>query len=399
MAWKCVKVEEQREYLVKSYVSKAASMSELCEECGVSRTTGYKWYYRYLEEVESGLLDQSRAPKFPKRKFSEEQMKVALELKQKRPKYGPSKIAALLARKFPDQAWPSSTRLYHLFREHHLICSRKLRRRVPRTHPLGQVNASNDVWCADFKGWFLTEDQSKIEPLTITDGYSRFVIRCLHLERKRSIDVWRVYSEAFHEYGLPLRIRTDNGPPFATTGVGRLSSLSVNLIKAGVIPEWINPGHPEENGRHERFHRSLKEAVASPPANTFSEQIVRMGAFTDEYNFDRPHEALGQQTPGSYYDPSPRQWDGILRAPEYDSKEMAIRKVCSNGCIHWKRLECYLGKVLSNEYVGLREAGNGYYRVFYGPVFLGTLIEGEGFKRPEFPKKKSRRAFVNHVSE
>lgn len=393
MAWRCVKVEERREYLVKSYTSKAASMSELCEECGVSRTTGYKWYHRYIEEGECSFSDKSRAPKSPKRKFTQGQMTMALELKQKHPRFGPNKIAAVLQREYPEQTWPSPTRLYLLFKEHHLVCSRKLRRRVPRTHPLGDVNASNDVWCADFKGWFLTEDQSKIEPLTITDGYSRFVIKCIHLEKKRSIDVWRVYSEAFFEYGRPLRIRTDNGPPFATTGVGRLSSLSVNLIKAGVIPEWINPGHPEENGRHERFHRSLNEAIANPPARTFSEQMTRMRSFVEEYNFDRPHEGLGQQTPGSYYEPSIRQWDGKLRPPEYDSKEMAVRKVGSSGCIHWKGLECYLGQVLSTEYVGIKEVGDGRHQVYYGPVFLGMLDEAVGFRRPELLRRKSATNF------
>lgn len=388
MAWRLTKVEDQREYLVKAYLSKMATMKELCEEYGISRKTGYKWLHRYMKGGLGALLDIKRAPKEPYRKYSEEKIARALELKQKRPKYGPKKILALLERNYSDEEWPSPTRLYEIFKAHHLVCSRKLRRRVPRTHPLGEVNASNDVWCADFKGWFMTGDQSKVEPLTITDGYSRYLIKCQHLERKTFEEVWGAYKQAFDAYGLPKRIRTDNGPPFATTGVGRLSRLAINLIKAGVTPEWITPGHPQENGRHERFHRSLSYETASPPAESFSEQIERMRVYTDEYNFERPHEALGLQTPGSFYEPSKREWDGILRSPEYDTDKVSVRKVGSNGCIHVKGEEYYIGQVLGGEYVAMEPLGFGDYRIYYGPVLLGSLIGKVGFKRPELDPRK-----------
>jgi transposase InsO family protein len=382
MAWRNVKVEDLREYLVQSYVNNIASMKELCKECGVSRKTGYKWLQRYQESGKKGLIDHSRAPLNPERKFSNDQINTCLELKQKYPKYGPKKIHVLLKKHYPEIEWPCSTRLYEIFKEYHLVCSRKLKRRVPRTHPLGEVNGSNDVWCADFKGWFMTKDNTKIEPFTVTDGYSRFIIRCTHLERKRAGDVWKILSQAFHEYGLPKRFRTDNGPPFATIGVGRLSELSVNLIKAGVMPEWINPGHPEENGRHERFHKSLKDAIATPPADNFLQQISVMKAFTEEYNFERPHEALNMEVPGSIYSPSQRIWDGNLRSPEYDSNKM-LRKVGENGCINLSRKEHYLGTVISGEYVSLDEVDNDSFQVHYGPVYLGTLIRGEGFIQPK----------------
>jgi transposase InsO family protein len=365
-------------------------MSELCEECEVSRKTGYKWIKRYSERGLDGLLDKSRAPLAPSRKYPKEQIDIVLELKQKRPSYGPKKICAILNKRYPEESWPGPTRLYEILKEHHLVCSRKLRRRVPRTQPLGEVNASNDVWCADFKGWFLTKDKSKVEPFTVTDGFSRFIIRCDHFERKRFEDVWKSLSSAFHEYGLPQRIRTDNGPPFATTGVGRLSQLSVHLIKAGVTPEWINPGHPEENGRHERFHKSLKYAVANPPAETFGEQLSRIKVFIEEYNFERPHESLGLEVPGSYYSPSPRIWDGRLRSPEYDTSEIMVRKVGQNGCINVNRNENYIGSVISGEYVGLKKIDEDCYRIFYGPVLLGTLLNKNDFRRPELPPWKQR---------
>ena len=357
-------------------------MSELCEECGVSRKTGYKWYHRYLEGGAAALHDQSRSPQNPSRKYSEEVMAEALELKLKHLAYGPKKIRAMLKRRFPDREWPSATRLYEVFKEHHLVCPRKLRRRVPRTHPLGELNESNDVWCADFKGRILTGDGSTYEPLTITDGFSRFAIRCAHLERKTFEEVWRVYTDAFEEYGLPHRIRTDNGPPFASTSAGRLSRLAINLVKVGIKPEWIKPGHPEESGRHERFHRSLKAETASPPAFTFAAQAQRTEVFVEEYNFERPHEALDLEVPGSVYVPSTRIWDGILRSPEYDTSRMEVRKVCRNGCIHWKRMNCYVGQVLTGEYIGLQPVGDGKLQAYYGPVWLGTVFEGEGFEVP-----------------
>ena len=200
MAWRQTKVEDQREYLVKSYLSKLSTMKALCDECDVSRKTGYKWVKRYKEGGLEALSDLSRAPKNPFRKFSDEDIQIALELKLRYPKYGPKKIAAMLVRKFPDCTWPSPARLYGIFKKHHLVCSRKLRRRVARTHPLSHANKSNDVWSADFKGWFKTKDRTKIEPLTITDGYSRYVICCQHIERKTCEEVWKVYSKAFLKF-------------------------------------------------------------------------------------------------------------------------------------------------------------------------------------------------------
>lgn len=387
MAWRRISVEEEREYLVKCYISKQASMKELCDECGVSRKTGYKWVRRFEQYGLEGLADQSRAPLNPIKTYSEQQTQLILELKSKKPTYGPKKLLPILEKAYPDLDWPSQTRLYQILKENGMVSSRKLRRRVPRTHPLENVNESNDTWCADFKGWFKTQDQAKVEPFTITDGYSRFIIRCLHLERKKSEDVWKVFSDAFHEYGLPVRVRTDNGPPFATVGAGRLSPLSVNLIKAGVTPEWINPGHPEENGRHERFHKTLKEAVANPPALTFAEQLQRLHAFIEEYNFERPHEALNQELPGSFYKPSNRIWDGKLRSPEYDGNQFIVRKVVPSGCISWKRKSCYLSQTLSGEYVGLEEVDDECFRVFYGPVYLGTFRAGEQLMKPKLAKE------------
>jgi putative transposase len=266
------------------------------------------------------------------------------------------------------------------------VSARKLRSRVPATHPLEAVNESNDTWTADFKGWFLTQNNEKCEPFTLTDGFSRYLIKCTHIENKSTEVVWNIIKEAFHEYGLPTRFRTDNGPPFGSTGVGRLTRLSVNLIKAGVMPEWIHPGHPEENGRHERMHLTLQQDIADPPAETLQQQKRRMQRFQREYNFERPHEALHMQTPASVYRVSTRTWNGKLRNPEY-SELMLVRKVGGNGCIRFGK-DYFVSQTLSGEYVGLKEIEQGF-QVYYGPIYLGRLVLGQALEKPKIEGKNA----------
>ncbi len=383
MAWSRQKVEEQREELVHAYLKDNESMEEICRRFGISRKTGYKWCNRYKQLGSKGLIDLSNRPKDPYTVYPQEIVDMAMDLKLKKRKWGPRKILAILKRTYPRIDWPCPTRLYEIFKTNGLILPRRLRGRIPATHPLQECNGANKTWMADFKGWFLTGDKQKCEPLTITDGHTRYLIKCVHTEYKSCEYVWPIFEEAFLEYGLPNRVRTDNGPPFGTIGAGRLSELSIKLIKAGVVPEWINPGHPEENGRHERFHRTLKEAVAEPPATTLEEQIRRMAIFQDEYNFERPHEALNMDSPAQHYNQSVRKWDGVLRSPEYDSQEMLVRKVCQSGCIWIKQAEHYVSQTLSGEYVGIKEGEDGF-EVQYGPVYLGRLKEGR--KRIEKPK-------------
>lgn len=392
MPWELKKVEDKRKELIDAYI-KGASMTGLCKHYQVSRKTAYKWLNRYLKTgSKEALEDLSKAPHNPARIFAEEQIRMALEFKLDHPTWGPKKVLAKLMMNHPELDWPSATWLYEIFKEHHLVIPRKLRKRVPATHPLGEVNESNDVWMADFKGWFLTKDKTKCEPMTITDGYSRFLICCEHMERKTADHVWPIFENAFREYGLPNRVRTDNGPPFGCMGAGRMTRLSVNLIKAGVTPEWINPGHPEENGRHERFHLTLKREVANPPAKNLTEQILRMKKFQEEYNYERPHEALKQQPPANHYYNSRRQWDGVLRKPEYDTLKMVVRKVCPSGCIWLNQKEHFVSQVMVGEYVGLKEGEDDDIEVYYGPVYLGKLKEN-GLERPKIkPKKIIRRA-------
>ena len=260
---------------------------------------------------------------------------------------------------------------------------------MPATAPLGTITDCNSTWAMDFKGWFLTGDKQKCEPFTLTDCHSRYLLRCVHMDYHSVEHVWPVIASAFKEFGLPDRIRSDNGPPFGSTGAGRLTQLSVNLIKAGVVPEWIRPGHPEENGRHERLHGTLKKDVASPPKASLALQVQAMSEFRDLYNDVRPHEALDMKTPSECHSMSPRKWDGILRSPEYDRREMDVRKVCSSGAIWINGREHFISQTISGEYVGLKPGVDNVLDVYYGPMYLGK-IGPNGMEKPSIASRRQR---------
>lgn len=389
MAWETYKVEEQRLQLIHAYAQGDSSMTALCKYYGISRKTGYKWYQRFLALGAEGLTDQPTTPNNLNKRYSDTQIETALDLKRRHLTWGPKKILARLEAMYPDENWPSPTRLYEIFKDYHLVTRRKLRSRVPATAPLGDLSACNDTWAVDLKGWFVTGEGRKCEPLTITDCYTRYLIRCTHLDVHTVDYVWPIFESAFREYGLPNRVRSDNGPPFGSVGVGRLTRLSVNLIKAGVFPEWIRPGHPEENGRHERFHLTLKLDTANPPKDTLALQIQAMDQFLHQYNFERPHEALDMKTPGSCYQASNRPWNGILKPPEYDTNIFCVRKICQSGCIWLKQKEYYIGQTLSGEYVGLKENQESELELYYGPVYLG-LLRKDGLKKPKLKTRRQR---------
>ncbi len=389
MAWRCCKVEEQRQLFIQEFIKGEDSVSKLCKKYHISRKTAYKWYLRFQLMGEEGLKDLSRARHAPSILYSDAQIDLAIDYKRQHLTWGPKKILVKLREKYPDQEWPSATRLYEIFKDYHLVTKKRIKGRMPATAPLGDVKSCNDTWAVDLKGWFLTADGDKCEPLTITDCFSRYLIRCTHL-RKHTVDyVWPILDSAFREYGLPNRLRSDNGPPFGCIGAGRLTRLSVNLIKAGVIPEWIRPGHPEENGQHERFHLTLQQEVASPPKMTLALQLQSINQFHEEYNFERPHEALNMKTPASCYQPSLKAWDGILRSPEYDTQKTKVRKVCQSGCIWLNQKEFYIGQALIGEYVGLKKNAEEVTEVYYGPIYLGTLDLRQGLKKPKMKKRRS----------
>ena len=246
-----------------------------------------------------------------------ELLEAALALRRAHPTWGPVKVRACARAEEPGRPWPAASTIGALFDREGLTVKRRLRRRAPPGGPLFAADAANDVWTIDFKGWFRTGDGVRVDPLTLADACSRYLLRCQAVARPDTEHVWPILDAAFREYGLPLRLRSDNGPPFATIGAGGLSRLAVKVIKAGVRPERITPGKPQENGRHERMHLTLLQDTADPPAATLRAQAGRFWKFQLTYNEERPHAALGNATPAEPYAPSPRVWDGVLRSPEH----------------------------------------------------------------------------------
>jgi hypothetical protein len=241
----------------------------------------------------------------------------------------------------------------------------------------------------DFKGWFLTGDGTHCEPLTLSDAHSRYLLRCQVVGRTDTEHVWPVLDAAFREFGLPRGLRSDNGAPFASRGAGGLSQLSVKVIKAGVVPERIAPGKPQQNGRLERFHLTLLQDTANPPARSLRQQIKRFREFQQLYNEERPHEALGNDTPAQHYTLSLRRWDGVLREPDY-SRDHAVRRVRHSGEIRWQGDTVYISEALAREPIGLTQEHDGSWSVFYGPILLGVIDhDGDRLRKPK-PQTRGR---------
>ena len=382
MAWRNITVEQERLTFIDAAMNphQKLTFEALCQEYNISTKTGYKWLNRFREHGKEGLRDMSRARLTQNKRISDDVQESIIKIRLEFPRWGPKKIYSELTTHYSHLETPSEGSIGNILKKCNLSRSRIYRRHVAQTAPLNECEAPNDIWAYDFKGWFLTGDGQKCEPLTITDGYSRYLIRCEHMKKKNTNSVWRILEDAFLEYGLPLRMRSDNGPPFATTGLGRLSPLAIRLIKAGVTPEWIEPGCPQENGRHERFHSTLKSESASPPASSLPLQCVKFEQFVHYYNNRRPHEALHQVTPATVYKPSTRLWDGKFYSPEYSS-EYDVRKVDKGGSISWKGEVFFLSESLWKEYVGIKEISSGKMGVYYGPILLGKIDLTKGFKR------------------
>jgi putative transposase len=382
MTWRIVTMKEERKKFVLEANNPLLKLTfvDLCESYNISTKTGYKWLSRFYQNGEAGLEDLSRTPISQPSKISLDVEHNIIAIRERYPKWGPKKIHALMETECIHLKIPSEASIGNILQKHHLSVPRYYRRHVAATASLSECLEPNNTWLYDFKGWFLTGDGSKCEPLTITDGFSRYLIDCQHMKRKRGIDVWEVLERAFSEYGLPEKMRSDNGPPFASLSVGRLSSLSIKLIKIGIKPEWIAPGCPQQNGSHERFHLTLKNETASPPAMSVNLQQEKFRQFKTYFNHTRPHEALGQKTPASVYVPSTRVWDGKFRSPEYPV-DYELRKVGRSGNINWRGHPFFISEMLEGEYVGIKEIEMGIMGVYYGPILLGKIDLNKGFKR------------------
>lgn len=364
---------EERLKFMLLYESEDWSMSDLCEMFGVSRKTGYKWLKRYQTVGLEGLRALSRAPRRHPNSVADEIEAAIVALRLHRPKRGPKKLLELLRRDHPGVSWPVRSTIAAILKRHGLVRPRRRRRKSPPyEQPFLGLDRANAAWSADFKGWFLTGDSRRCDPLTITDNYSRYLLRCQAVRATSFEAVKPVFVGAFQEYGLPEAIRTDNGSPFATTAVGGLSRLSVWWLRLGIRPERIKTGKPQQNGRHERMHRTLKDEAISPPKATIRSQQAAFDAFREEFNHQRPHEALEQRFPDELYQPSPRPYPLILPQMTYPD-DMQLRWVKAQGDISWKGRHVYLSTTLAGELVGLRQVDNDIWDIYFGPIRLAKL--------------------------
>ena len=363
---------DQRVAFIADWLRAEWTMTELAERYGISRKTAYKWVERYAEDPEQGLVERSRAPKTHGRAMAEAVRAAILALRRVHPRWGPKKLRAVLGERDARQVWPAASTMGDLLRREGVSQPRRRPRyAVPLTQPLAAAQAPNDVWTADFKGWFRTTDGTRCDPLTIADACSRFVL-CCRIVAPSALGVRPWFERTFREYGLPGALRTDNGSPFATTGAGHLSQLAVWWLKLGIQLDRIDPGHPEQNGRHERFHLTLQEETATPPATTTRQQQARFDRMRREFNTERPHEALGQQPPGRVYVSSPRPYPARLEEPWYDAAHQ-VRRVKQGGEIKWQGEFIFISEAVRREAVGLVETERGDWLVRFMHVELGRI--------------------------
>jgi transposase InsO family protein len=371
MPWQEIRVEEQRVSVVEGH-REGMSISELAEIHDVSRKTIYKWLERYEERGLKGLSDESRRPLHSPKQVSTE-VEAAIVAARQRWKWGPGKLRVKLCEQDGTQQWPAVSTIASVLKAKGLVVGRRQRVRTPiEGPPFVTADGPNAVWCADYKGWFRTGDGTRIDPLTITDSNSRYLLRCQIVERTGYEGTQAVFAAAFQEYGLPAVIHTDNGVPFASVAPGGLSRLSMWFVRLGIVPERSRPACPQDNGRHERMHRTLKQATAKPPRATARLQQKAFHHFRQEYNEQRPHEALENCTPQSRYTPSQRCYPRRVPEVEYGD-EMLIRSVSQQGSVKWKGERTFISEVFAYQPLGLKVVDERWMELYYGPIRLGWL--------------------------
>jgi transposase InsO family protein len=370
-------VNERKQFILEATGS-FFTHTELCCRYGISRKTGYKWLNRYLVEGPDGLADRSHTTHSCPHTTEPHVIEVALKLRKRWMSWGAGKIRARLLTLHPDWHIPSAQVLHKYFEREGLVKKRRRSRKRPHPgRPTAPFDAPNSIWSADFKGEFKTLDGLYCYPLTIQDGFSRYLLACQGLAGPTYAGSRPVFTRLFREFGLPDRIRTDNGTPFASVALGRLSRLSIWWIKLGILPDLIEPASPYQNGRHERMHRDLKAEATIPPAGNRIAQQRRFNRFRREFNKIRPHEAHDQQPPATVYTPSTRPFPKKIQMPEYP-EHYEVRRVSKNGGIRWHSAWVNVSHLLGGEYVGLEEVADDIWSVYFGSVSLGWLHVRKG---------------------
>ena len=379
MPWNETCTMTEREAFIEAWLSRTFTVRELCRRFNISSKTGYKWINRFKAEGMTGLADRSRARHTQAHRTPDTVVSRILEIKYHYPGWGPATIHSVLHREAPGSDWPAPSTIGEILSRHGLVKPRKRRNKTPpHTQPLAHAKAPNDVWSADYKGQFRLGDSRWCYPLTISDNASRLLIACRALPGTKLEPSRAVYEQAFREYGLPLAIRTDNGWPFAMATLGGLTPLSIWLVRLGIYPERIAPGCPQQNPRHERMHRTLKAATASPPKGNMSAQQRAFNRFKVEYNQIKPHQSLGVGVcPVDVYTPSPRAYTDQLAELAYPDHH-EVRKVRCGGYIKFHGEPIYTTRQLVGEYIGLESLGHERWQLYFGPLKLGVVDERLG---------------------
>jgi transposase InsO family protein len=371
MPWKESSPMDLRVQLIQDH-DDGESVAALAEIYGVSRKTIYKWLDRHASGGVAGLADRSRAPLHCPGKLTQEVIAAIIAARQHW-HWGPRKLRVKLAAAQPKISWPAESTIGEVLKSAGLTYRRKPRVRTPPYgQPFAAVNGANQTWCTDFKGWFRTGDGTRCDPLTITDAHSRYLLRCQITAKTDTLHVAAIFDNAFREFGLPLVMHNDNGIPFASRAPGGLSRLSLSWVKLGILPERSRLASPQDNGRHERMHSTLMQATLKPPERNPRRQQESFDRFRQEYNHERPHEALDDATPAAWYTPSCRQMPRRIPELEYP-EDVIVRRISQHGGLKMNGERTFISEIFAYEWMGLRALDERYYEVMYGPVKLGFL--------------------------
>lgn len=375
MPWRTSTPMSQREEFIRLVHERRHPITELCVAFGISEKTGHKWLARFRQEGVPGLTDRSHVPHAPPHQLTAAVQAAIIKLRLRHPTWGPRKLRAALQQGEPAITWPATSTIGELLRRECLVRAPRTRRPgagSPLDAGLTVASAPNEVWTVDFKGEFRLGPGPYCYPLTVMDAQSRFLVGCTALLSTASTPTQVVFTRLFERYGLPQVIRSDNGVPFAAAlALGRLSPLAVWWIRLGIRPERITVGHPEQNGAHERMHRTLKAETTRPPSPTLPQQQRRFDRFQREYNVERPHEALQLRTPASCYTASTRAFPSRL-PPLIYAAHLEVRRVGSNGMAIWRGRRFFLTETLAGQDISFTESDNDLWTVTFGPLVLGT---------------------------
>jgi len=361
-------MDERKRFIEDWLASGGENIAGLCRLYQISRKTGYKWLERFRQGGFGSLGDRSHAAHHQPRRIAEDLEQRLIEARRRHPSWGPKKLRAWLEQRDPETHWPATSTIGEALKRAGLVTERRRSRRLAaEPSPLREPTRANELWTIDYKGQFRTGDGVLCYPLTVVDAHSRYLLSCAAHSGTSYPEARSSLERLFLERGLPQRIRSDNGSPFASIGAGRLSRLNVWWWKLGIAVERIEPGKPQQNGRHERMHRTLKAETARPPAKNRQGQQRRFDRFCDEYNQERPHEALGQRPPATMYAAAERSYPTQIPEPEY-AGHWELRRVRKDGHVKFQGRMYFLSEALAGETTGWVEVDEDIWQIWFGPV-------------------------------